>query len=145
MIAAVDFDAFTACVQRLAEWTRATISAETIDAYFEMLKPFDLQDVERAAADLGTAEWFPKVGAWRTRAKEYATLRTGTADQVAHDRKEPWRHDCNECEDEGWVCATCGNVDCSPDAPAHERRMRPCPCRPTNRTYQRHNQHRGAA
>lgn len=57
-------------------------------------------------------------------------------------REAPWRHECNDCEDTGWVMGlTCDGA--ASGACGRRKRHLPhdytvaCACRATNRTYAR--------
>lgn len=64
---------------------------------------------------------------------------------AAEHRGEPWRFDCDGCEDTGWVYHACpGDLPCGcPHEHDAHNVVTVCPCRATNPTYQRHHRPRG--
>ena len=124
-------------------------SGITQQVYSEALQDVPLPALE-AGADLLMKEqgrrFFPTTAEWRAaadRARE-AQLRAA----VGQGRSDPWRYECRDCEDTGWVRdLTCpGDARCGRERKhgAHDYTL-PCPCRPTNRTYQRHQAFGGGA
>jgi len=128
--------------QRLARQLGKTITEPAIvEDYFEALKDLPLEAVTEAADTLSkSATWFPKTSEWREAA---ALVHRKLLQRAVHEpRGEPWRHDCHDCEDTGWVqgleCP--GDVTCGRPRPhAPHSYTRACPCRATNRTYLRHH------
>lgn len=114
----------------------------TQQVYFEALKDVPVAALE-AGADLLMREqgrrFFPTTAEWRTAAERARESQFRSA--VGQARTDPWRHECHDCEDTGWVRGlTCpGDARCGRDRKhmPHDYTMA-CPCRPTNRTYQRH-------
>ena len=105
--------------------------------YFEGLSDFGIEAIEAAAHELERqAKWFPKVSEWRDVAERARNIRALAA--VSTDQRV-WHAECDACDDTGWEILTCsGRVQCGREKEhaAHDYAV-PCPCRPTNRTYQR--------
>lgn len=134
---------FMQAFNRLAVAVR--LPADQTDAamqrvYWDGLADIPLEAVEDAARDLALdAQWFPKLSEWRTLAEKAKHGRMLKA-ALPSPRDEPWKAECETCDDTGWeffVCPaespTCERV--TPHLP--HSYTRPCYCRPTNRTYQR--------
>ncbi len=115
----------------------------TQGVYFDALKDLPLLALEAGAMALMKEpgrRFFPTTAEWRT-AAERANVEL-LRDAVQPARDEPWHVDCEACEDTGWVQGLecpgsnlCGRT--KPHAPHSYTRA--CPCRPMNRTYQRHH------
>lgn len=126
--------------------------------YWEGLSELPIEAVEVAAANLAkTLGWFPKLAEWREAAKVHRSVLLDRA--LTPAREEPWKHECEDCEDTGWrtfhcvpgTDVNCGRPKCikgeylhlQADGTVrvieHDYVVR-CPCRPTNATYRRrHN------
>ena len=109
--------------------------------YFEALKDLPEQSVHAGAHALSQESgrrFFPTTSEWRTAAT--AAQRADFQNALPPAREEPWHHDCIDCEDTGWVMGmTCpGDKTCGRPRQhqAHSYTIA-CPCRTTNRTYQR--------
>ena len=140
---------FVHAFNRLAVATRLP-AAEADEAmqriYWEGLEDLPLQAVADAAAGLEkSAQWFPKVAEWREAAKPLAAaarvkLLAGSV------REEPWHHECELCEDQGWQIKHCFPEVSAPCGVRKCRKTREhtyavvCGCRETNRTYQRNRE-----
>lgn len=116
-------------------------SGVTQGVYFSALKDLPFEAV-RAAADGLLRErgrkWMPTTGEWRA-AAELASEQL-LREAVQPVRVQPWRHECESCEDTGWVLGlTCeGDSGCGRDRKhAPHSWTRPCLCRSNNHTYQR--------
>lgn len=138
----LDKNRFDAAFNYLATATRlpvAELTPANKRVYFDALKDIATESVEGAAAQLAkSAQWFPKVSEWRESARLY---RRGVEVKMlpTASRAEEWRHECDFCEDTGWTYdggKTLHEVVLS--AYEGRPRMHRCPCRATNRTYQRH-------
>lgn len=133
---------FSAVFSLLAVQLRATDTDEaTIRGYFLALQDVPLQAVAASAQTFAREpgrRFFPTTAEWF---------------QVAHDanvdalrkalpaaRETAWQHDCDICEDTGWEPFECrGDSTCGRSRPhAAHHYVRPCPCRPVNSTWQRH-------
>lgn len=116
-------------------------SGITQQVYYEALRDLPLQALETAAMALlreKGRKWFPTTAEWRTAAEEAQAHRVQTSLRAV--RAQPWRHECDTCEDSGWVMdLTCdGGTTCGRTTRhlPHTYTV-PCPCRPTNATYRR--------
>lgn len=115
-----------------------------IAAYYEALADQSLENLHAAAKFFAREEgrsFFPTSAEWRTQsARIYEQdIRKTLADPNINRH---WTHECEHCEDTGWEIlpdcpgdATCGRTFTH----AAHSFTRMCPCRPTNRTYQRHH------
>lgn len=116
-------------------------SGVTQGIYFDALKDLPIRALEDGAAALMKEpgrRFFPTTAEWRTAAEKANLSQLREAVQPARD--EPWHHECTACEDTGWERFECtGDRCCGRSGPhaAHEF-VRVCSCRPTNRTFQRH-------
>lgn len=146
----------------------------TIKSYYEALGHLPQDAIRATAADWAQVpgqKWFPTTGEWLGKVQAHQHDRLRAAVKPARD--EPWRHECEQCEDTGWVIGlTCdGGLEQWPEQaepnttfktpwrwkpqaratetprPASCDRTRPhgphtytvtCSCRPTNRTWRRH-------
>lgn len=127
----------------LAVQLRATdVDATTIRAYFHVLKDQALEAIQRSAAALAREpgrKFFPTTAEWLTAAVE-SNARV-FREHLLSARDEPWRLDCERCEDTGWTLHTCDGDDFCGRQKKHYAHdlAKVCACRPTNRTWQRHN------
>lgn len=114
-----------------------------------------LRDVPLAALDAGAAalarepgrRFFPTTAEWRAAADTAATAQLRAA---VGGRSEPWRDDCRDCGDTGWVIGlTCDGAKGGACGRPFKHRAHDytlaCPCRMTNRTYRRHQAFGGGA
>lgn len=113
----------------------------TCEAYFDVLQGLPLEAVRvtaRAFATEPERKWFPTTAEWHSAAARAETAQLRTA--LLEGRAEPWRFECKTCDDSGWEYFECTGDDFCGRARAHapHRFVRICPCRPNNRTYQRH-------
>ncbi len=127
----------------LAVQLRATDCDEsTSRAYYHALKDQSLESIQSSAVELARESgrrFFPTTAEWLTAAKESKTR--VFRDHLLSAREDPWRTECERCDDTGWTLHTCAGDDfCGRRQPhyAHDF-VKPCYCRPTNRTWQRHN------
>lgn len=142
--------AFAQAFNRLAVATRLPTheaDAAMQQVYWTGLVDLPLASVSAAAEALAKgAQWFPKVAEWRD-----AAYQQQVAELVAlpAGREREWTHECATCEDTGWeerrcypgTLHHCGRELCaagSEHRKEHTYVVR-CPCRDTNRTYQRHH------
>jgi hypothetical protein len=127
---------------RLAAQLRwSDYDADTTRDYFAALKTCSLEAIDASAASFATEpgrRFFPTTGEWSERANKAATAQVREA--LTLGRVEPWQVECDACEDSGWERFECtGDSFCG-----RQRRhaahtfVRPCACRESNRTYQRH-------
>jgi hypothetical protein len=115
----------------------------TQGVYWDALHDLSLVSLQTAADALskqGRRKFFPTTAEWRAEAERAQTVELRQAVSVG-PRTEPWKHECYDCEDTGWIVGmTCdGGSACGRKTRhlAHDYTM-PCPCRPTNRTFRRH-------
>jgi hypothetical protein len=116
-------------------------SGITQGVYFEALHDLPMATLESGAVALmreSGQRFFPTTVEWRAAAE---------AAQIAHlkqavrpARAEPWRVDCEACQDTGWTTYDCDGSPLCGRAKTHHAHayVQPCPCRPTNRTWMRH-------
>ena len=116
-------------------------SGVTQGVYFEALRDLSLPALEAGAQSLMKEpgrRFFPTTAEWRAEAERAQMQQLKQAVQPA--REQPWRFDCTACEDTGWERFECtGDTSCGRQR-RHEAHtyVRVCPCRATNRTWQRH-------
>ena len=135
---------FLAVFSRLCVALRETQddSGITQGVYWEALCDLPLAALEAGANALMRQQgrrFFPTTAEWRAEAEKAAYAEPKKA--VSGGRDEPWRHECQDCEDSGWVrvlrCdggTTCGRTR---KHMPHDYTLA-CPCRMTNRTWRRH-------
>ena len=136
---------FAALLAAMEIATGVLPDAARLPVYFDDLQGWPLEIVRQAAKRIRAQKHFrfPASAAWLEECRVVLRGRDGTI------RTEPWRHDCDGCEDIGWQirkCESghrCGRARCQeielqkPDW-WHDYAER-CPCQPTNPTYQRHH------
>lgn len=125
-------------------WTDA--DGVTIRAYFDALQGLPLEAVGTAAdafAREAGRKYPPTSAEWHQGALDARSEIVRKRLALPAGRTEPWRHECASCEDTGWVVALecdgsplCGRVQAHPAHPY----TKPCGCRATNHTFQRHQQ-----
>lgn len=107
--------------------------------YWDGLNDLPLDAVEDAARDLALgSQWFPKLAEWRDsaiKAKHGRVIKMA----LPAPQREPWRAECETCDDTGWEQMQCDGSDICGRRKDHAKHgyVVPCVCRPTNRTYQR--------
>ena len=128
---------FTPIFVKLASQLSKDADADTIRDYFDIMQEFSTATTHEAAAQLSrTAKWFPKTSEWRERGL------TIEQDQRRKELAGPrsWKLECETCEDTGWIYFECPAQPCDRDRAHYPHNyVRVCPCRTTNRTYQRHH------
>lgn len=119
-------------------------SGITQGVYFDALKDVPLEALTAGAETLAREpgrRFFPTTAEWRTAAQAWR-MSTFRAHETEVDRVE-WRHECSGCEDTGFTFHECagGQTGACGRRRKHAAHsfVRVCPCRPTNRTYQRHH------
>jgi len=141
---------FAQVFNRLAVGYPVEVDAIKQQVYYDALKDLPFFAVEEGATALlkeRGRKFFPSTGEWREAAERAQEERFKAAVQPARD--EPWRDECSECRDTGFIydlhCTghgECGVRACV-NAAARGRAFyphtyaTPCSCRPHNRTYQR--------
>lgn len=117
-------------------------SGVTQREYFTCLRDLPFAAVSAGADALKKEpgrKFFPTTAEWRTAAeKAHEALLRG----AVKPRDEPWHDECAACQDTGWESHECDGGDrgvCGrKKTHAPHSFVVPCPCRPMNRTYQRH-------
>jgi hypothetical protein len=130
------------------------VDLATIQSYYEALQDLPLEGVRQAATAFSRERgrrWLPGSPEWREKVEE---VQRETLRQVVQPtREKAWQSECEDCGDTGWVmgleCDGRGSAGrgCDRDT-AHRPHTftRVCPCRLSNRTWQRHQSFgRGAA
>lgn len=134
---------FSEIFSLLAVQLRAQDADEaTMRGYFVALKDAPVEAVAASAqafAKEPDRRFFPTTAEWYQAAQNVTveTLRKS----LPPARHEPWHHTCDLCEDTGWEPFECpGDATCGRQRPHYAHRyVRPCPCRPINQTWIRHN------
>ncbi len=111
-----------------------------MENYFESLRDLPdgiLHESAKRLANQPGRKYFPTTGEWRESALQVeAEIRRAdiTGPRV-------WKLECEDCEDTGWLHFECpGDATCDRTNPHLPHRfVRPCGCRESNRTYQRHH------
>lgn len=112
-------------------------------SYYKALGDLPLDALEASAHQFAIEtgrKFFPTTAEWATAARIWRLEQQQAA--LHAEREQPWRIECEACQDVGWVTHQCpGDSTCGRFTQhyAHDYVTR-CPCRPTNRTYQRHHQ-----
>lgn len=126
----------------LAIQLRATdVDEATVRAYYHALSDLTLESIQASAVAFSREpgrRFFPTTAEWRDAANT-ARLTVFREHLLSH-REEPWRLECERCEDTGWTIHDCaGDTFCGRQKAHYAHTFaRPCACRPTNRTWQRH-------
>ena len=145
----------------------------TVKSYFEALSDLPLEAIQQAATAFAREagrKWMPNAPEWREGAQAW---QVAALKDVVRSREQTWQHECQDCEDTGWIIGmTCdGGGEQWPESIEPNTRgktpwrfkaearqtekprssvcdrtgphlphsfTRVCPCRPMNRTYQRH-------
>ena len=117
-------------------------SGVTQSVYFDALKDLPPPALEAGAVVLMKEQgrrFFPTTAEWRTASERNLgdLLR-----EAVQPRDEPWHDECGACGDTGWERRGCDGGELGPCG--RRRKHAPhefafvCTCRPTNRTFQRH-------
>ena len=122
-------------------WRDADLAS--IQSYLAALGTFPRVVLERTAQSFAQEHgrrFFPSTAEWH----EAATTEQDRQfrQSVTVGRDEPWHEECEVCSDTGWAPHDCdGSAQCG-RSKAHvaHRYVTVCPCRPMNRTWQRHQQ-----
>lgn len=137
---------FALLAGKLALQLRQEIDAGTIAGYYEVLRDLPLDAVRKAQEGFSREKgrkWYPSAPEWLEAAQiaNVAVLKAS----LTHGRDEPWHDECDVCQDTGWEQYQCDGSDVCGRRRKHAAHgyVRPCPCRPTNRTYQRRQQFGG--
>ena len=143
-------------------------SGATERVYFGVLKDLPIEAIQAGAMAFmveAGRRFLPSTGEWRDRARraEDTTIRL----RLQAHRTEPWRVECERCDDTGFVTHRCpglapdgqrvgerqkaggfgeGDEPCLRTQPHYEHSyVTDCACRATNRTYQRRHMARSSA
>lgn len=113
----------------------------TIRAYYEALRDLPLPAIQdsgvRFAREAGR-KYFPTSAEWHEAASTLAVQHL--RETLPPARAQGWQVECAACDDTGWMPFACpGDASCGRERrhAAHSY-VRVCPCRPTNRTWERH-------
>lgn len=134
-----EFGAVFAVLAMQLRWTDADEMA--VRSYYEALQSVSLEALKASAqqfAQEAGRRFFPTSAEWFEAAQHVTTEALRKALPPA--REEPWRFDDEACFDTGWKPYECpGDERCGRRSRhvAHAY-VRACPCRPTNKTFQRH-------
>jgi len=125
---------------------RQTATLEMGRAYWATLSDCEQADVIDSGLTLrrtAGGEWPPSASTWHQAAKALERDRR-LHDTIELGREQFWKAECHDCDDTGWqvhdctAANRCGRPVCGQMAEAHTHTYATaCPCRPTNRTYQR--------
>lgn len=138
---------FSALFGTLARQLRVLdLDEATILDYHRALRgyPLDaLRMAQQAFAVESGRKWLPTSAEWAGRAS--ACQLEALRQTLPPAREVLWSHECGDCWDTGWVQGlTCAGAE---HGPCGRRRRHgahayvlACPCRPTNRTWRRHQQ-----
>ncbi len=150
----MNLDEFAVIFVKLAKQLNREADEETIGVYFDVMKEFQTNITHEAAAQLSrTSKWFPKTSEWR----ECALLIEQAKRRADLSGPRNWKLECEVCEDTGFIFFWCLGIEV-PESDLGRRDetmpvqqcdrdrshlphsfVRVCPCRETNRTYQRHH------
>lgn len=151
------FGAIFAKLALQLRWTDA--DAVTMRSYFEVMQELPQEAIEAGARviairgvrdDNGATQrkWFPTSAEWIQAAQEHQRDQARKRLALPAGRSEPWHYECVSCLDTGWVqdLECDGSSICGRDKPhAAHSYTKPCGCRATNRTFQRHHREPQAA
>lgn len=137
----VSAEEFTAIFSRMASQLRwIDHRPSDIANFFEALKDLPIALLHESAKQLATQsnrKFFPTTAEWRGKALNLESEQR----RAALIGERVWKTECDTCEDTGWENFWCpGDQTCDRKKPhlPHDY-VRPCVCRPTNHTYQRHH------
>jgi hypothetical protein len=119
-------------------WVDADVAS--VKSYYEALKEFALPVMETTARAFATEagrKFFPTTAEWYEAA---TAARARQFRDALEARPEPWHLECERCEDTGWAPHTCDGSNVCGRSTTHAAHpyVSVCPCRPTNRTFLRH-------
>lgn len=123
-------------------------SGVTQGVYYDALKHLPLSVLRVSADQLATEpgrKYFPTTGEWIDVARAVLAKQQRDDSPVrANAGTHTWTVECSACDDSGCEYFECtGDTFCGRTQPhAKHTFARPCPCRETNRTYQRHQVNR---
>lgn len=115
--------------------------AAAIQSYYIALKDLPDAIIHASAARIANEsgrKYFPTTGEWR----QVALTIEQEKRREEFSGPQSWIDECESCHDTGWELFECtGGAHGGCDRPREHRAhdfVRVCQCRPTNRTYQRH-------
>ncbi len=120
------------------------------EVYYRALEEFPSQFVSEAALILAKEperKFFPTTGEW---VAAILTVKQSSERKFLarpDNRDEPWHFECTACSDTGWEDHACeGTTEFAQETACGRKKphyphnfVTVCPCRATNRTYQRNN------
>lgn len=115
----------------------------TQGVYWDALRDLSLDSLQTAADALAKQQgrrFFPTTAEWRMEAERASATHLLKAVTVG-GRSEPWKHECHECQDTGWIVGLAcdgGSVCGRTQKHLAHAYTQACPCRINNRTYRRH-------
>jgi len=120
----------------------------SIRSYYEVLKDLPLEAIQASAAAFAKErgrKYFPPAPEWHEKASAVALEQLKA--KLQPEPQRAWTVECTKCDDTGWDRYECtGDAYCGRTKPHRPHDfVKPCPCRATNRTYQRHQQFGGGA
>jgi hypothetical protein len=131
--------AFGQALVSMGELYNEPVSDERAELFLRLVEqlPFDAS-MQALVYHGQSSKFFPRPADLRDRIESEAARELQKALPPVRD----WAVDCQACDDVGWQEKTCdGSLMCGRLTPHAEHRfVVPCPCRPTNRTYQRHRE-----
>ncbi len=144
IVSAAEFATIFARLASQLRWLdyRPADTANFYDALRDLPIALIHESAKRIANHAGR-KFFPTTGEWREVALEYeAELR-----RAALTGERVWKIECEICDDSGWEYFFCpGDQTCGrQNSHAPHNYVRPCNCRPSNRTFQRHHPRRPSA
>lgn len=136
-----DYTTFVETMTGVAETLGDTLSDFRLEGYWRVLYAFDIHDLVMAADKVlreCEEHRLPTPAEWRAlilAAQDQRTLPQALAANAISDSTSEYAPECPLCDDSGFQTVVeyhrLGKGEGTPyDA------VRPCPCRPTNRTYQ---------
>ncbi len=131
-------EAFAPIFETLARRLRFTnAEPDDVRSYYDVLGQFPDPALKGAAARIAVEagrKFMPTSAEWAE------VTRTWIRDQQQTAPRE-WHVECEQCDDTGWERFECtGDETCGrKNLHLPHSYVRVCPCRPTNRTYQRHH------
>jgi hypothetical protein len=133
--------AFADALVALGELYNEPVSSQRAELFLRMVQVLPFSAVMEALAWHGqSSKFFPRPADLRDRIENEAVRELQRALPPTRD----WHVDCQACDDTGWQESSCdgdGSQACGRTFRHTKHQfVVPCPCRPTNPTYQRHRQ-----
>lgn len=133
-----DFGQIFARLAMQLRWMDA--DAQAIRSYHQALGDLPLDIVSQSASNLANErgrKFFPTTGEWR----DAAQLLLDARQRQEFTQPRDWKVECDACDDSGWERLECTGAGggCGRERPHSPHTYAViCPCRQTNRTFQRH-------